>query len=92
MIEWRPRRLGLGLWQSVEMAFQHGFDVLVGIGPVTQRPLGNGLQSLVAVLVAETNDAQAGTESLLGMRFGGEDAFQEFGGKRANLPAPFHQA
>ena len=91
MIERRPWGLGLNLWEIVEMAFQHGFDVLVGISPVTQRPLGNGLQSLVAVLVTETNDAQAGTESLLGMRLGGEDAFQQFGGKRANLPAPFHQ-
>ena len=92
MIERRPRWLGLGLWQSVEIAFQHGFDVLVGIRPVPQRPLGNGLQSLVAVLVAETDDTQARAESLLGMRLGGEDAFQQFGGKRTNLPAPFHQA
>ena len=91
MIQRRPRWLCLGLWQSVEIAFQHGFDVLVGIRPVPQRPLGNSLQTLVAVLVAETDDAQAGTESLLGMRFGGEDAFQQFGGKRTNLPTPFHQ-
>ena len=91
VIEWRPRGLGLSLWQSVEIAFQHGFDVLVGIRPVAQRPLGNGLQTLGAILVAETDDAQACTEPLLGMRLRGEDALQQLGGKRANLPAPFHQ-
>ena len=57
MIEWRPRRLGLGLWHTVEIAFQHGFDVLVGISPVPQRPLGDGLQSLMAVLVTEVRRA-----------------------------------
>ena len=92
MIEWRPRRLDLGLWQNVEIAFQHGFDVLVGIGPVPQCPLCNGLQTRVAVLVAQSDDAQARTESLLGMRLGGEDALQQFRSKWANLPAPFHQA
>ena len=92
MIEWRPWRLRFGFWQSVEIAFQHGFNVLVGIRPVSQRPLGNGLQTLVSVLVAETDDAQARAESLFGMRLGSEDALQQFGGKRANLPAPFHQA
>ena len=56
-----------------------------------QCPLCNGLQSLVAVLVAEADDSQARTEPLLGMRLRGEDALQQLGGKRANLPAPFHQ-
>ena len=92
MIEWRSRGLGLGFRQSIEIALQHGFDVLVGIGPVSQRALGNGFQALVAVLVAESDDAQSCAESLLWMRFGGEDALQQFGGKRADLPPPLHEA
>jgi hypothetical protein len=59
---------------------------------VSLRPLGNGLQPLVAVLVAESDNAQARAESLLWMRLRGENAIQQFGGKRADLPTPFHQA
>ena len=92
MIEWRSRGLRLGFWQSVEMALQHGFDVLVGICPVSQRALGNGFQPLVAVLVAEPDDAQACAEPLLWVWFGGENALQQLGGKRADLPTPLHEA
>lgn len=42
-----------------------------------QGPLRNGLQPLVAVLVAEANDAQTRAESLLGMRFGSDDALKQ---------------
>lgn len=58
---------GLGQWQPVEVFIKDGFHTLVTGGIEVQGPAAGGLEALIGVGFAQTHNAQARAEALLGM-------------------------
>src|SRR6266545_8028880 len=69
--------------QTVEAVFQDRCDVTIRTGRDGERPRAGGLQPLGAVLLAQTDDAQARAIALLRMPPLVEDGANQRGGLRS---------
>src|SRR6266567_196219 len=88
------RRLWLGSWfdgLAVQVALQDGFHARVRAGIQSNGPACSGLQTLRGVLLAESQNAQTGAVALLGMAFGGDDAFKQISSCGTHGFGPVHQ-
>ena len=72
----------------VELGIEDVLDALVGVNAGRKSTAAGGFQAILAVAVAETQQAQAGTVGLLRMFAGVEKRLHELGGVRADGLSP----
>ena len=76
----------------VESFFQNGLHTFVEEGADGEGIGAGGFEAFLGVLLAQADDAEAGTESLLRMGFGFQDMGDEFFGIGAGLGGPADDA
>ena len=76
----------------VQSFFQDGLHTFVEEAADGEGVSAGGFRAFLGVLLAHADDAQAGTESLLGMGFGFQDMGDEFFGMGAGLGGPADDA
>ena len=87
----RAGHLGLGLRGEGgvgETLFEHGFDAFIGTGPDRESSSARGVEPLSPVALAQTHDAQARAEALLGMGTRLQDRFHHSRGGHAAIGRP----
>ena len=72
----------------VDSMFQDGFDTFVEEAVDGEGIGAGGFEAFLGIDFSQTENAQAGAESLLGMGFVFEDMGDQFFGVRADLLAP----
>src|SRR5437588_7288785 len=77
---------------AVQAFFQDGLDALIRTGAKAQRPSTGGFQSLRAHSLAQTNDAQAGAKTHLGVWPVLEDLLHELGALGTGLARPVDES
>ncbi|CAI9008909.1 hypothetical protein EMIT0324P_90003 [Pseudomonas chlororaphis] len=82
----------LGQRQPFQSLAQDRFEAFVAACAQCQRTLASGFQPLFAVLFAQAQDAQAGTEAVLRMDSAFEDVGDDAGCIRAGLFCPADQS
>src|SRR5450830_429455 len=87
----QQRQVLLGQWQSFQTLAQDRFEAFVTACAQCQRTLASGFQPLFAVLFAQAQDAQAGTEAVLRMDSSFKDVGDDASGVGPRLLCPADQ-
>ena len=87
--------LGLGLRRQgrlVETLFENGFDTFIGTGADLEGTATGGFEPLGAITLAQTHNAQARAEALLGMGTRFQNRFVHSRSRRAAGSSPLNEA
>ena len=77
---------------AIEVVLQNRVNRAIGARPDLERPAASGFEPLVAIALGEPQDADAGTEALLGMRAFLQDDLDERRGVLTDLSSSPPQA